>query len=148
MSKLLSDLNLTCQLRARHTYEDMRNDPILKACGVETIAISETKRELAVQMAYYSRSRMGVEDVKAMYRAAGLYEPSEEECKTANTWTLNSRHLSGNAVDFVPVKDGKYWWNAPEKVWERMGVIGESNGLTWGGRWKNRDCPHFECTGV
>lgn len=144
MSRLIADLDPTMQPRARKAFEYMTKSELLHDLGVETIQISETKRPLATQMTYYSRSRMSVADVRRMYAAAGLYDPTEEECKTANTWTLDSKHIQGKAVDFVPVKNGKPWWNAPSEVWEAMGVIGEECGLKWGGRWKNKDCPHFE----
>ena len=145
MSKLISDLDLSIQKNAKNAWDEMKASKKLKALGVETIAISETRRSLSVQMAYYSRGRMDPADVKRMYSAAGLYDISEEESKKKNTNTLYSNHLSGKAIDFVPVKDGKYWWNAPKEVWEAMGEIGEKNGLKWGGRWKDfPDSPHFE----
>lgn len=144
MSKLIADLQPQFQTKARNAYELMQKDQDLKDMGVEAIAISETKRSLVTQMAYYSRGRMDPEDVKKMYAAAGLYDISTEEAKTPNTWTLKSKHIDGLAIDLVPVKDGKYWWTAPYLVWERMGEIGESVGLSWGGRWKTADCPHFE----
>lgn len=140
----LSKLNPALFTRVTDALEEMRSDEKLKALGVTGIAISETLREIAVQMAYYSRSRMAVMDVKAMYKAAGLYAIGDAEAKRAATWTLESRHLRGEAVDLVPLKAGAYWWAAPEAVWKRMGEIGEAHGLEWGGRWKNADCPHFE----
>ena len=95
-------------------------------------------------MAYYSRGRMNIDDVKAMYKAAGLYNLSDSEAKTCNTWTLKSKHIEGKAIDLCPVINGKNAWNADESIWERMGKIGEENGLTWGGRWEQKDLPHFE----
>lgn len=124
--------------------DEMRGDEGLRVLNVTGIAVSETLRELPVQMAYYSRGRMIPMDVKAMYRAAGLYAIKDDECKKAVTWTLESKHLKGEAVDIVPTRAGVYWWNAPAAVWDRIGEIGERHGLTWGGRWKNSDCPHFE----
>lgn len=144
MGKSINELLPYMQPKAQEAWTKMKESEKLKTLGVETIAISETKRSLATQMAYYSRSRMAVEDVKKMYAAAGLYDPTIAECKTANTWTLESKHIEGKAIDFVPIKNGKYWWTAPLPVWETMGEIGESCGLLWGGRWKTKDCPHFE----
>lgn len=140
----ISKLKPALQNRVLAALEEMRSDSELKTMGVTEISVSETIRELAVQMAYYSRTRMSVSDVKAMYKAAGLYAIGDAEAKRAATWTLESKHLRGEAVDIVPTKEGKYWWNAPSEVWKRMGEIGETHGLTWGGRWKNADCPHFE----
>ncbi|MCQ2611863.1 MAG: M15 family metallopeptidase [Treponema sp.] len=145
MSKLISELDPSMQKKARAAWETMQNDVRLKSYGVETVAISETKRDLAVQMAYYSRGRMEAKDVRMMYAVAGLYDPSDVECRTINTNTLRSKHIQGLAIDLVPVKNNKYWWDAPKEVWERMGEIGEQYGLKWGGRWKDfQDCPHFE----
>lgn len=144
MSKSIKDLDYTMQARANEAFAKMCASDRLKDCGVDQVAISETFRLLTTQMAYYSRGRMDAADVKRMYAAAGLYTPTDEECKTKNTWTLQSKHLEGKAIDFVPVKDGKLWWNAPKEVWEIMGEIGEECGLAWGGRWNTPDYPHFE----
>ena len=144
MGRMISELDFSMQKKAKNAWETMKASEKLKELGVEDIIILETKRALAVQMAYYSRSRMAVADVRRMYAAAGLYDPTEAECKTANTWTLDSKHIQGRAIDIAPVKDGKTWWSAPEEVWETMGEIGEACGLKWGGRWKNKDCPHYE----
>lgn len=131
--------------KALSALEEMRNDPALRAFGVTSVAISETLRELSTQMAYYSRGRMAnIADVKAMYKSAGLYPLTDREAGSTNTWTLDSKHLRGRAVDLVPQKGGTYWWLAPPEVWNRMGEIGESHGLIWGGRWKHSDCPHYE----
>ena len=144
MSRNINDIDEAIKGKAKAAIERMSGDKTLKDYGVTGIYISETRRSLAVQMAYYSRSRMSVSDVKKMYKAAGLYELSDKEAKTPNTWTLESKHIKGKAIDLVPEKNGKPWWSAPEKVWERMGEIGEKCGLLWGGRWKEKDLPHFE----
>lgn len=145
MSKLIRDLDFSMQPKANDAFNEMNKNERLKDLGCDGVAIVETKRELTTQMAYYSKGRMPVADVKRMYAAAGLYDPSEEECKKIVTKTLQSKHIQGRAIDFCPVKDGKLWWTAPNEVWQEMGLIGESCGLIWGGRWKEfQDCPHFE----
>ena len=146
MSNLIKDLKKEIQPAANKAYKAMNNSAALKKLGVEKVVITETKRELAVQMAYYSRSRMkNNKDVKAMYKAAGLYEPSEKECNTANTQTLNSNHIKGIAIDFAPYRAGRIWWDAPDSVWNEMGKIGKKYGFSWGGDWKDFvDKPHFE----
>lgn len=64
--------------------------------------------------------------------------------------TLNSRHLTGHAVDLVPwVSDTIPWndWGAFETVARAMKASAESLNvpLIWGGDWKAlRDGPHFE----
>ena len=146
MSNQIKDLDKAVQPAATKAYRAMNNSAALKKLGVDKVVIVETKRDLAVQMAYYSRSRMkDPKDVKAMYKAAGLYEPSDWECKTANTQTLNSNHIKGIAIDFAPFKAGKIWWDAPETVWNEMGNIGKKYGFSWGGDWTGFvDKPHFE----
>ena len=143
--KKISDLELGVQPRFMEAYTKMNHNLKLKELGVESVAINETLRDLPTQMAYFVRGRMDVKYVKQFYAAAGLYDIGEVEARTVCTNTLRSNHMSGRAVDFVPVKNGKLWWNAPKEVWEIMGDVGESCGLKWGGRWKDLpDSPHFE----
>lgn len=142
MSKDLDDLEFATRTKAKKAFELM--DKMLKDLGFDGVGIVETKRSLPVQMAYYARGRMAVADVKAMYAAAGLYNITTEEAEKKNTWTLKSNHLSGHAVDFCPIKNGKYDWNVDVSIWEELGKIGESCGLKWGGRWTQKDYPHFE----
>lgn len=67
------------------------------------------------------------------------------------SWTNNSLHLpqppSGLAlaidvcpVSYLTVKN----WNPLGENWLKIGELGESIGLTWGGRWKERDLSHFQ----
>lgn len=143
--KKISDLELGVQPRFQEAWEKMNHNLKLKEMGVESVAINETLRDLPTQMAYFVRGRMDVKYVKQFYAAAGLYEIGDVEARTVCTQTLRSNHMSGRAVDFVPVKDGKLWWNAPKEVWKIMGEVGEACGLKWGGRWKDfPDSPHFE----
>ena len=142
-------LDPSLEEKARKALDAMRTDPALKAMGVDGISVSETMRHLSTQMAYYSRGRMAIQDVKAMYEAAGLWNISSVEATKMITWTLKSNHILGRAVDLVPTRHGAVWWMAPEQVWTRMGEIGEKHGMSWGGRWpdKKKDSPHFEDKG-
>jgi peptidoglycan L-alanyl-D-glutamate endopeptidase CwlK len=62
--------------------------------------------------------------------------------------TLNSRHLTGHAVDLAVVVSGKVRWDWP--LYAKLAAVmkraaGELKiPLTWGGDWKMRDGPHFE----
>jgi len=68
------------------------------------------------------------------------------------TWTKISKHTSRTAFDIVILKDGKAIWdvmktdvNANEiPDYEEAGIIGESVGLEWGGRWAVKDACHFQ----
>lgn len=141
----ISDLRPDVQPRFNQAWNQMNQDDRLKELGCESVAINETLRELTTQMAYFVCGRMEYKYVRQFYAAAGLYDIGENEANTVKTNTLRSNHMGGTAADFVPVKNGRPWWNAPEAVWNRMGEIGEECGLKWGGRWKDfPDSPHFE----
>lgn len=73
------------------------------------------------------------------------------------TWTLNSRHLTGHAVDIAAwndkdhdnVVDGnEILWHWP--LYQQMyGVILDTASrlgikIVWGGSWEQRDGPHYE----
>lgn len=63
--------------------------------------------------------------------------------------TLNSRHLTGHAVDLAALVDGKVRWDWP--LYHKLAAIvkqaaAEKNvPLIWGGDWKSfPDGPHYE----
>jgi len=65
------------------------------------------------------------------------------------TRTLNSRHLTGHAVDLAPMIGGSVSWDWP--LYHRLAKIvkaaaaAENVPLTWGGDWRNfKDGPHWE----
>lgn len=63
--------------------------------------------------------------------------------------TLQSRHLTGHAVDIAIIKDGKAVWDFPlyEDVAEHILAVSKlcDVPLVWGGMWRGlRDGPHFE----
>ena len=141
----ISDLKYEVQKRFQAALDEMNANEKLKEMGVEKVVISESLRDLPTQMAYFVRGRMEPKYVKQFYAAAGLYDIDEVDARTVITNTLRSNHMNGTACDFVPVKNGKTWWTAPDAVWTMMGQIGESHGLKWGGRWQElKDTPHFE----
>lgn len=150
MSRKIEDLDPRCQDAARKTLDALTADDELRRSGVAGILIIETRRELPVQMAYFSRGRMAPEHVRLMYDAAGVKQQlSDKETQTAITWTLKSKHLDGLAMDLVPLNDkGQAWWSAPMHVWMRMGKLAEDLGWEWGGRWKEADLPHFQWRGT
>lgn len=65
------------------------------------------------------------------------------------TRTLNSRHLTGHAVDLAPMIGGTVSWDWP--LYHRLAEIvkaaaeHEDVPITWGGDWENfKDGPHWE----
>lgn len=62
-----------------------------------------------------------------------------------NAPALLSYHNYGLAGDVVPKAYlGFPDWNPSGPLWHKLGAIGERLGLSWGGRWKKPDLPHFE----
>ena len=63
--------------------------------------------------------------------------------------TLNSRHITGHAVDLAPVIGGEIRWDWPPfyKIAEAMKAAAKELGvaIVWGGDWRTfKDGPHFE----
>lgn len=55
-----------------------------------------------------------------------------------------SFHNFGVAFDVCPVVNKKLEWN-DKKLFKKIGAIGISLGLEWGGAWKTfKDLPHFQ----
>lgn len=65
--------------------------------------------------------------------------------KAGKSWTLNSRHLTGHAVDVVD-PDGKYDIPDMDHIAKAMkdAAADLKIPIVWGGDWKQRDTPHFE----
>jgi len=69
--------------------------------------------------------------------------------KQGATRTMNSRHITGHAVDLAPVIDGKVSWDWPlyHKLAPVMKAAAKELGvaITWGGDWVSfKDGPHWE----
>jgi len=66
---------------------------------------------------------------------------------------LSSYHCWGMASDivFANAAGFPYWppTNTEEglALWKKLGAIGQSVGLTWGGEWKSFDADHFQLKG-
>jgi peptidoglycan LD-endopeptidase CwlK len=66
--------------------------------------------------------------------------------KVTNAKGGQSYHNYGLAFDAAPLNDDlTIDWKTTLK-YLKMGEIGESVGLEWGGRWKFKDQPHFQFT--
>lgn len=84
-----------------------------------------------------------IEEQNALY-AQGRTKPGP---KVTNAKGGTSYHNFGLAFDFAILEfSGAINWTV-DKRWKRVGVIGESLGLEWGGRWTSFvDIPHFQIT--
>jgi len=97
-------------------------------------------------------------------------EAHEEDVKNGRSWVKKSKHqntmrnrgiagLLGNppasfAIDIAPYDQyqlhgpDKLKWDANDPVWQKLGKIGQSLGLKWGGCWKIKDMAHFQASWV
>ncbi len=76
-------------------------------------------------------------------------ERQRELVRKGASKTMNSRHLTGHAVDIVPIVDGKVSWAWPhyyplakavKQAAKELGVP-----IEWGGDWKSfKDGPHWQ----
>lgn len=82
-----------------------------------------------------------------------LYSQGRTKPGQKVTWTRNSRHIGGNAVDLVPVINGHAEWDNDGKLglWPRIAQAMKQASkelkipITWGGDWiRTPDRPHFE----
>jgi peptidoglycan L-alanyl-D-glutamate endopeptidase CwlK len=85
---------------------------------------------------------MVVEGLRTMERQKQLK-------KAGATTILNSRHITGHAVDVVPLVDGKARWDWPlyRKLAPYIWAAAKKEGvpLEWGGDWKSfPDAPHWQ----
>lgn len=99
---------------------------------------------------------------RVVYRAAeicdidfivtcGLRTEAEQRAlvKAGASQTMNSRHLTGHAVDLAAVIDGKIRWDWPlyyilNDAMQEAAAI-EAVPIEWGGHWlRFKDGPHFQ----
>lgn len=98
------------------------------------------------------------------WRSAAAHE---EDVKNGRSWVKASKHqntiakklgdLSAQfpaalAIDVAPYEQyqlhgpDKLQWDGNDPVWQKLGKLGESLGLKWGGRWKIKDMGHFQAS--
>lgn len=124
--------------------------------GIE-LGVVEALRDRTTQLLYFIQGRITEDDLKdnpnllkqlnkirAYFK---FYELGEAESERKITWTLDSKHFYGKAVDVCPLKNGKFDWNTPDSVWNDIYDIAESLGLECGGRWVQKDMPHIQYNG-
>ena len=81
----------------------------------------------------------------------GLRTPARQAClvRAGASRTMNSRHITGHAVDVAAMVDGAIRWDWPlyPRIAEAIKTAAKAKGvaLVWGGDWPRlRDGPHFE----
>lgn len=121
MSRNIDDLHPLVAQKARAFLDEAKRQ------GVELL-ITSTYRDKAAQDALYAKGRTAPGNI------------------VTNAQYPYSYHNHRVAFDVVPMVDGQAVWN-DHNLWNRVGLIGKTLGLTWGGDWAMfPDKPHFQYT--
>lgn len=113
-----------------HPILQYKIEQLIELCESEglKIGIGECVRSVAEQDALYAKGRT----------APG------GKVTNAKGSTYSSMHQWGIAFDFYR-NDGNGAYNTSNRFFERVGELGKSIGLEWGGDWKSPvDRPHFQ----
>lgn len=103
-------------------------------------------------------SVMVIEGVRTKARQAELYAQGRTKPGPVVTWTMQSKHIEGRAVDLAPLIDGKIDWSDAKKfdaISSAMFSAAKELGIAirWGADWDGdgrprergeSDSPHFE----
>ncbi len=101
---------------------------------------------------------MVVEGLRTKQRQQELYNQGRTTPGKVVTWTLQSKHIEGRAVDLAPLIDGAVDWNDLKKfdaIAKAMQAAAKELGVSirWGADWNQNgkarekgetDSPHFE----
>lgn len=80
-----------------------------------------------------------------IYETIRTKEEQAENVRKGVSKTMKSYHIVGQALDFVPVKNGKADWNGYDSPEIQKAIAyAKQLGFTWGGDWKFVDKPHLQ----
>jgi peptidoglycan L-alanyl-D-glutamate endopeptidase CwlK len=146
MSRKIEDLTPECQIKYMNFMKKM-------ADAVHHYTVTCVARLMIEHMAIWSQGRYDTDHTNALRKLAGLAPITEWENLKKKTWTLHSKHLVDpddpkhgvTAFDIAMLDEkGKPTWDIKADIdddnisdYEEAGRIGESCGLTWGGRFKD-----------
>lgn len=119
--RVITDLHPRLQKKVKELQEKCEKQGL-------KIGISECVRSVAEQDALYAKGRTAPGAIVTNARGS----------------SYSSMHQWGVAFDFYR-NDGKGAYNNSDKFFNKVGQIGISLGLEWGGNWKSiKDLPHFQ----
>ena len=82
----------------------------------------------------------------------GLREPEKQKSlvSAGKSWTNNSRHLTGHAIDVGVIIDKRVSWDYPwyEKLYQFFDNASKELKIPmeWGGNWPQKDAGHYQLT--
>lgn len=109
-----------------------------KEQGID-VSITSTYRDNEAQTALYAQGRTSIGSNPRLDKPLGD--------TVTNAKAGESFHNYRCAFDFVPMVNGKAQWD-DFRTYSKCGVIAESLGLEWAGRWKKmKEMAHCQYTG-
>lgn len=127
---------------------------LLQQCARQglLLRVTQTYRTLEEQAALYAKGRTAPGEPchhQGILRAIGTCPTHPLGAAVTNAPPGYSWHNFRRAFDVAEQDKTPYDLGVPgprddDALWEKIGGIGESLGLIWGGRWKFPDRPHFE----
>jgi len=140
--RMLAELDPAAQPVFQNFLERLDND-----LGDDRYIVFEGRRRPEVQQAYFAQGRELLEEVNRKRRLAGLYLLQSERDNYVITWTLMSKHITGLAMDVLPVDGrGNPTWDLAHyhRFFEIIRECGKQAGLICGADWPDPDWPHYE----
>lgn len=135
------------------SHVDPRLQAVVKrALEITTVdfVVVQGKRTLDEQRALFGKGRSVAQLVAKSFSAPlAVRYSSPNEAKV--TWTMNSNHLSGRAVDLAAYVNGTISWDTNKGYYQelaravKLAAMELCHVITWGGDWTTtKDYPHFE----
>ena len=142
----LNDPNVhpTARLLFRRVLEE------LVSLGYNPVVV-EVYRSPTRQRALYAQGRTDKQLLAKGYTQSEIQQyrnAGYTADKRVVSYTLDSMHSKGRAMDIAWLIDGTVTYNAPSSWWDMYGAIARKHGLIWGGDWRTlKDKPHVEYRG-
>ena len=112
--------------------------------------LQESVRPLALNLLRLAADQGIQLRVVSVYRSPDQQQALKDSGRgVTNAGALLSYHNHRLAFDVVPTEYISLPdWNPTGALWSKIGLIGKSVGLEWGGDWKKKDLPHFQLPGA
>lgn len=108
--------------------------------------VVQGRRTYDEQARLYGKGRTAAQ-MRAMGLPAAYAQPNVPKV----TWTMNSNHMSGRAVDLAAWVNGGISWDTNRGYYEAISVAMKKAAMIecvlieWGGDWRStKDLPHYE----
>lgn len=133
-------------LRKLSTVDESLQRVIARALELTEVdfGVVQGKRTLKEQQRLYGKGRTAGELMKV-----GVPTTYARPRSPKVTWTMNSNHLSGRAVDLAAWRHGEFDWGTIQLYRKIAAAVKQAAmelcvPIVWGGDWETADWGHFE----